>query len=90
VPSTSTQPAARRQHDADPAPLFTSLDAAGVRLDLHPRTIRRAIAAGELPGYKFGKALRVRLDELDAWAEAKAMPDPYNGRRRLAKGGASA
>ena len=53
---------------------FASLQDAAEQVALHPRTLRRAISAGELTGYKFGKALRVRLDELDAWVESKAMP----------------
>ena len=56
-----------------PAPLWGSLRTAADRLELNQRTIRRAIDAGELTGYKFGSALRVRLDELDAWAESKAV-----------------
>lgn len=56
-------------------PTWVPLSVAGERLSLHERTIRRAITAGELPGYKIGKALRVRLDELDAWALSKAMPN---------------
>ena len=56
-------------------PLFVSLDDGGIRVSLHPRTLRRAISAGELTGYKIGKSLRVRLDELDAWAMSKAMPN---------------
>lgn len=80
--------ATRRHPDSDPVPpLYVSLYEAGVRCGLHERTIRRAITAGELRGFKFGKALRVRLDELDLWAESKAMPDPWNGRRRLDKVG---
>lgn len=59
-----------------PATLYVSLDDGGTRTSLHPRTLRRAITAGELTGYRFGKALRVRLDELDAWAASKAMPNP--------------
>lgn len=61
-------------HAADHPPVWVPLPVAGERLSLHERTIRRAISAGELPGYRFGKALRVRLDELDAWAAAKVMP----------------
>ena len=67
---------------------FSSLQDAAERIDLHPRTLRRAIAAGELPACKFGSALRVRLDELDAWAESKAMPNPRTTRPTLS-GGAS-
>ena len=56
-------------------PAWVPLSAAAERVSLCERTLRRAISAGELPGYKFGKALRVRLDELDAWAMSKAMPN---------------
>lgn len=78
-----TTPASRLA-PGDVPPAWVSLGAGAVRVSLHERTIRRAISAGELTGYKFGKALRVRLDELDAWAESKAMPDPYGGRRLMA------
>lgn len=74
--TTTPNRAARRHSDAPPiVPLFISLAEAGIRVGLCERTVRRAIAAGELPGYKFGKAVRVRLDELDAWTESKAIPN---------------
>jgi excisionase family DNA binding protein len=53
---------------------WTTIDAAAEQLALHPRTIRRAISNGELPGYKFGKALRLRADEVAVWAESKRIP----------------
>ncbi len=72
----ATNRAARRHPDAAPVvPLFVSLAEAGIRCGLCERTIRRAISAGELPGFKFGKAVRVRLDDLDTWAESKAIPN---------------
>lgn len=71
----TTTPASRGA-PGDVPPAWVSLGAGAVRVSLHERTIRRAISAGELTGYKFGKALRVRLDELDAWALSKAMPNP--------------
>ncbi len=64
LPPTHTEP-----------PTYVALPVAAERLSLCDRTIRRAISAGELPGYKFGKAIRVRLDELDAWAASKAVPN---------------
>lgn len=79
--------AARRHPDAPPVvPLFVSLAEAGIRCGLCERTIRRAISAGELPGFKFGKAVRVRLDDLDKWAESKAIP---NARTVAKRGGAA-
>lgn len=77
--ATTTTPnrAARRHSDAPPiVPLFISLAEAGIRVGLCERTIRRAVSAGELRGFKFGKAVRVRLDDLDGWAESKTMPNP--------------
>lgn len=70
--------------DPHPAPAWLTLDAGGTYLGIHPRTIRRAIARGELTGYMFGKptasgpgmkGVRVKLAELEAWAESRAMPN---------------
>lgn len=86
-------PTTTRRRDAEPGvPLFTTIDDGGVRVGLHPRTLRRAIALGELRGYKFGKALRVKLADLDAWAESKAMPNARTVKpaRTAGKLGASA
>lgn len=71
----SLQPADRPAPGEAP-PAWVPLSAGAERVSLCERTLRRAISAGELPGYRFGKALRVRLDELDAWAMSKAMPNP--------------
>lgn len=67
---------AARPTNTTTEPLFVSLAHAAERVSLCERTLRRAISAGELTGYKIGKSLRVRLDELDAWVMSKAMPDP--------------
>ncbi len=66
------------------APAWLTLDAAGAYLGIHPRTVRRAMARGELRGYSFGrpnatgpgtKGIRVKLADIDAWAESRAMPN---------------
>lgn len=62
-------------------PLFANLDDAGNRVAQCNRSIRRAISNGELTGYKFGRSLRVRIDELDAWAASKAMAIPRRASR---------
>lgn len=68
----------------EPAPAWVTLEAGGTYLGIHPRTIRRAMSRGELRGYMFGKpnaagpgmkAVRVKLADLDAWAESRAMPN---------------
>lgn len=46
---------------------LVSLENAADYVATSPRTIRRAIAAGRLTGYRFGKRLlRVDLNEIDA------------------------
>jgi excisionase family DNA binding protein len=60
---------------AEAPPAWVPLSVASDRVSLCERTIRRAIANGELSGFKFGKALRVRLNDIDAWAESKAIPN---------------
>ena len=81
--TTSARLAAVPTPPADPAPAFVTLDAGGAYLGVHPVTIRRAISRGELPGYAFGKpgtngpgmkGVRVRLADLDAWAESRTIP----------------
>lgn len=67
------QPYGRQGAPVEPPDLVT-LAAAAERLSLSDRTIRRAISAGELPGHKFGKAIRVSLAELDRWVASKVIP----------------
>ena len=76
-PPTNTRYATDRLPKGSTAepPAYVPLAYAAERLSLCERTLRRAISAGELQGFKFGKALRVRLDDLDRWAESKAMPN---------------
>lgn len=45
---------------------YVSLADAAVYVDCNERTLRRHIAAGTLRGYRFGRLVRVDLDELDA------------------------
>lgn len=82
-PNTNDKTRHNPRPTTDPAPAFATLDAGGAYLGVHPVTIRRAIARGELRGYMFGKpdaagagmkGVRVKLAELDAWAESRVMP----------------
>jgi excisionase family DNA binding protein len=42
----------------------------------HPRMIRDAIKAGDLPAYHYGvKDLRVTAEDIDAWLRSR----PFNG-----------
>jgi len=54
-------------------PAWVTVPVAAERLSLSHRSIRRAIESGDLTAYKFGKSLRLRLQEVDAWAESRAV-----------------
>ena len=42
-------------------------DQAAIMLEVHPATIRRALASGALAGTRIGKLWRLRPDSLEAW-----------------------
>lgn len=43
---------------------------AAARLGITPRTLYRFIDEGQLPGYRFGRVIRLKADEVDAFIEA--------------------
>jgi excisionase family DNA binding protein len=49
--------------------------AAGI-VGLHPKVVRRAIDARELPAYKLRTRIRIRRTDFDAWIEANRV-QPY-------------
>lgn len=51
-------------------PIWLSTKAASARLGLTLRTLYRIIDAGQLPAYKFGRVIRLRQDDVDAFVEA--------------------
>jgi len=70
---------ARRQPDAPTAaPEWLDADAAAAWLGLHPRTLARMAARGELPAAKVGRQARYRLRDLEAHL---ALQLPKKGRR---------
>lgn len=79
--STTTKKNQTPETVTEVVPRFVSLNVAGDRVGLCARTIRRAIGRGELTGYKLGSALRVDLDELDAWVRSQALPTARAGAR---------
>lgn len=58
-PARSTVSAARRA-----APGLLSVPAVAERLDVSEKTVRRMIAAGELPAHHVGRLVRVSADDL--------------------------
>ena len=56
----------KRQADIDNGKRLASINEAASYYGVHPRTIRRAVAAGKIVGYRFGgKLVRVDLAEID-------------------------
>ena len=56
-----------------------TIEGAADMLAVHPRTIRRYIAAGDLPAYRLGpRQIRVRMSDVDALLT----PIPTAGGRR--------
>ena len=49
---------------------WVSTAEAARRLGITPRTLYRFIDEGQLPGYKFGRVLRLRASEIEAFIEA--------------------
>ena len=56
-----------REMTEDP---WLSTAEAARRLGITPRTLYRFIDEGLLPGYKFGRVLRLRASEVDAFIES--------------------
>lgn len=46
-----------------------SLQDAAARAGVHPRTIRRRIADGTIEGFKVGRLVRVRAEDVDKLAQ---------------------
>jgi excisionase family DNA binding protein len=70
VTSTKTAPSLRPD---TPAATTVLHDAGAVarRLDVSVRTVRRLIAAGELPVHRIGRAVRVSADDLARFLAAR-------------------
>jgi excisionase family DNA binding protein len=54
-------PTKRRRADA---PRLASIDAAAEFLDVHPRTVRRMVAAGQLRGYRITRLVKVDMRQV--------------------------
>jgi excisionase family DNA binding protein len=50
-----------------PSRRYATMPKAAEYADCNERTLRRAIAPGEITGYKVGRVYRIDLNELDAW-----------------------
>jgi excisionase family DNA binding protein len=63
--SVTDQKAPRPTHDV---PRLAAIDVAADFLDVHPRTVRRMIHAGELRGYRVARLVKVDMTQVYALA----------------------
>lgn len=54
-------------------PTWLSTKQASQRLGVTLRTIYALLDAGDLPGYKFGRVIRLKQDEVDQFIEAQRL-----------------
>ena len=52
-------------------PSFHTVKETARYLRLCEKQVRRLISRGELPAYRFGTALRIKKEHIDAYAEAR-------------------
>ena len=52
-------------------PCFRTVKETACYLRLCEKQVRRVISRGELPAYRFGTALRIKKEDIDAYAEAR-------------------
>ncbi len=67
APGRATTPAASTPTASTP---LLTLKAAATHFDVHPRTIRRWIDAGDLAAVRIGTVVRIRSADLDAFIAA--------------------
>lgn len=48
-------------------PIAVAVKTAAALTDLSETTLREAISKNQLPAYRVGRAIRVRVEDLDAW-----------------------
>lgn len=65
-----TPPLATSDPDPDPDPEWLNTDGAARRLGLNSRTVYRLVNQGELAAYRFGRVIRIRVQDVDAYIAA--------------------
>jgi excisionase family DNA binding protein len=67
--TTPKRPGAkRRRAPCADAPQLASIDTAADFLDVHPRTVRRMVAAGQLRGYRITRLVKVDMRQVEQLA----------------------
>lgn len=49
------------------SPIAVAVKTAAAMTDLSETTLRDAISKNQLPAYRVGRAIRVKVDDLEAW-----------------------
>lgn len=57
----------------DPTTWIMTIEEVSEYLSLHPLTVRRLAAAGEIPAFKIGRQWRVKRELLDRWIVEQSM-----------------
>ena len=55
------------------------------RLGVKPRTLYGFVDRGELPAYRFGRVIRIRVDDLAAFIESSRIEPGTLGRSTIAR-----
>lgn len=55
---------------------YLTVDQAAERLQVHPRTVRRLLVSGELPGNRIGRQWRISPSALQSYVEGGARKPP--------------
>ena len=56
--------------DSDESDIWLSTQAAAKRLGVTPRTLYRFVDQGELPAYRMGRVIRLKVTDVDAYIES--------------------
>ena len=66
-----TETANPTDRDKPEQPAFHTVRETALYLRLCEKQVRRLISRGELPAYRFGAALRIKKQDIDAYAAAR-------------------
>lgn len=69
---------APNQLDSDQQPAYRTVKETARHLRLCEKHVRRLISRGELHAYRFGSALRIKKQDIDAYAEANRVVLSYD------------
>lgn len=63
-------PGVAASRDSDESDIWLSTQAAAKRLGVTPRTLYRFVDQGELPAYRMGRVIRLKVSDVDTYIES--------------------